>query len=301
MTEWPPFDPPPPLSPAARRLGVLVPDPFDAEVLSIHSRVVNLLLPPGLLVSLVRDPGDTTALAIQVPGLEPQACESLSFHRRGALLRSSVSESKGRQGRVAGGPVGLSFAVSLEGARAFTGRALRGEFFDGAGEVLRTAILRYSGEEGFASLLDDPGNAFARKAGKIVAEGPGALSKLVGLGIGFTPSGDDFLTGYLMASELRSRGYRGPSTDAEGAAAALRAAIAGRLGSTTPGGRTLLYLALRGSYPCYLLRFWRRLRGLPGSGETEAAVDDAVRRVSLHGETSGLDAATGFVWFLLTS
>ena len=268
----------------ARHLGVLVPDSFDAEVLSVHSRVVNLLLPSGVLVSLVRNPGDMTALAIQVPELDPGRIGSVTFSRRGAYLR--------------GIPAGV--AVSLEGARGFAGRPLRGRFFEGAAQELRSAVLRRGSEEGFASLLSRPRNAFARRAASIVAEGPGAFSRLVGLGIGFTPSGDDFLTGYLMASELWSRFHR-RSDGADEKTPALGASIEERLGSTTPGGRTLLSLALRGSYPCYLLRFWRSLRGLDGTRGSTAAVEQAVRRVAEHGETSGLDAVTGFVCFLLTT
>lgn len=254
----------------------MVPDPFTAEVLSTHSRVVNLLLPEGLLVSLVRDSEDMTALSIEVPELPTGdaasgAFSQGAFSRRGTVIRSA------------------SLTVSLGTERRFTGKPLAGGFPERLGESLRAAILRLSGDDGFASVLSKPRNVFARKAAEILAEGLAGLPKLLGLGIGFTPSGDDFLTGYLMASDLRGASAGG-----------LRRSIEERLAGTTPGGRTLLYLAVRKSYPCYLLRFWRGLRLVDGTRISATTVSEAVRGARTHGETSGLDAVAGFAWFLLT-
>jgi hypothetical protein len=225
---------------------------------------------------LVRDAGDMTALAIEVPGLTGFDGASGTFSREVCL-------------RIASG-------------RTFTGKPLRGRFADGLGETLRSAILEISREEGFASVLDTPRNAFARKAKEILSQSAETLSPLLGLGVGFTPSGDDFLAGYLMASDLWSAS-RGNSRDAEDAkisATRLREGVRDRLGETTPGGRTLLYLALRKSYPWYLLRFWRSIRVIDGDRRPGADVSEAVQCAAGHGETSGLDALTGFAWFLLT-
>lgn len=272
----------------ARHVGALVPDPFTAEIASLHSRVVNLLLPDGLLVSLVKDPGDMTALAIEVPGLPNVDLASRVFTRSGGVIRSSSA-----------------YAVRLGSGRTFAGKPLRGRFSDGLGQTLRSEILRLSGSDGFASVLDNPQNAFARRAGAILADGEQGLSRLLGLGIGFTPSGDDFLTGYLMASDLwcASRGASGAqegSSAQETSAAGLRESIGARLAETTAGGRTLLYLALRKSYPWYLLRFWRSIRVIDGDRRPGADLSEAVQCAARHGETSGLDALTGFAWFLLT-
>ncbi len=279
----------PPGAVPARHVGALVPAPFTAEVMSVHSRVVNLLLPEGFLVSLVRDPGDMTALAIEVPGLPNNGFDCRVFSRSGALVRSppSTSGSKGE------------LVIALGSGRTFSGGLLRGSLGDGLGATLRSAIPGLSGDDGFVSLLAEPRNQFARRAAEVLARGEGELPKLLGLGIGFTPSGDDFLTGYLMASDL----WRASGRDAgveEAAAARLRKSIDARLAETTAGGRTLLYLALRKSYPCYLLRFWRSIRLNNGGRLPANRVVTAVGRAADHGETSGLDALTGFAWFLLT-
>lgn len=274
---------------AARHVGALVPDPFTAEVASVHSRVVNLLLPEGFLVSLVRDPGDMTALAIEVPRLPNSGFDSRLLSRSGALVRSRPS-TFGSKGEL---------AIALGSGRTFSGGLLRGSLADGLGETLRSAILGLSGDDGFVSLLAEPRNQFARRAAEVLAQGDAELSRLLGLGIGFTPSGDDFLTGYLMASDL----WCASGSDAgvgEASAARLRQSIGDRFTETTPGGRTLLYLALRRSYPWYLLRFWRRIRVIDGDQLYKAGVSEAVKRAATHGETSGLDALTGFAWFLLT-
>ncbi len=273
----------------ARHVGALVPDPFTAKVMSVHSRVVNLLLPEGFLVSLVRDPGDMTALAIEVPDLPKSDFDSRLFSRRGAVVRSRLS-TFGSRGEL---------IIALGFGRTFTGGPLRGSLSEGLGEALCSAVLGFSGDDGFASLLAEPRNIFARRAADLLAQGGEELSKLVGLGIGFTPSGDDFLTGYLMASDLWCAS-RGSSAAEEASTASLRRGIHDRLSETTPGGRTLLYLALRKSYPCYLLRFWRSIRASNGGRLAEDRVAAAARRATDHGETSGLDALTGFAWFLLT-
>ena len=289
MSKKRPSGPLPPDTIPARHVGALVPDPFTAEVMSVHSRVVNLLLPEGFLVSLVRDPGDMTALAIEVPGLPTGDFDSRLFSREGADVRSRRS-TFGSQGEL---------IIALGSGRTFTGGLLRGGLAEGLGETLRSAVLGFSGDDGFASLLAEPRNVFARRAAEVLAQGDEELSKLLGLGIGFTPSGDDFLTGYLMASDLWCAS-RGSSAAEEGSTASLRRGIHDRLSKTTPGGRTLLYLALRKSYPCYLLRFWRSIRPSNGGRIAGDRVAAAARRAAEHGETSGLDALTGFTWFLLT-
>jgi len=63
---------------------------------------------------------------------------------------------------------------------------------------------------------------------------------------------------------------------------------------TTPAGRTLLALAIAGSYPRYLLRFHERLFAASSAAHAAEAVGEAVG----HGETSGTDALVGFLWRL---
>jgi hypothetical protein len=111
--------------------------------------------------------------------------------------------------------------------------------------------------------------------------GPGAAA-VVGLGLDFTPSGDDFLAGALLA-EARLPG---------GGRALDRAAIARALGGTHPRGRTLLALARRGSFRRYLPRV---LDGLAASA-SQADADAAVVEAAAHGETPGTNTMVGLLW-----
>jgi hypothetical protein len=115
----------------------------------------------------------------------------------------------------------------------------------------------------------------------------------VGLGPGFTPSGDDFLSGVLLGCGLSGQAL--PEEQ--------QAAIAQGLDRTNAAGRTLLWLALRGSFPAYLLRLAEDLdridgEGCKGGGGRGRRVEQAVRRATGFGETSGTDAAVGLLWCL---
>jgi hypothetical protein len=113
----------------------------------------------------------------------------------------------------------------------------------------------------------------ARQAIRVLAAG--RLAELVGLGPGMTPAGDDFLAGALLA---------GINT------AEIDAALPG----TTPAGRTLLWTALRGSFPFYLCSFMERLAG----AVSEEEIVEAVNAACSQGETSGTDALVGFCWMM---
>lgn len=102
-----------------------------------------------------------------------------------------------------------------------------------------------------------------------------AAARLVGLGPGLTPSGDDFLAGFLLLA-LRT-GW--------GVAAPLRAAIdALPPGRTTPVGESLLHWAMEGVVGERAL-YWLDglLHGAPRSIELVLAI----------GATSGVDFAAG--------
>ena len=126
--------------------------------------------------------------------------------------------------------------------------------------------------------------------------GPGplrGLSRLGGLGNGFTPSGDDFISGVLLAREMTGRG--GPELDEQ--------EIRSALDRTNDGGRTLLTGVLSRCFPAYLLEFAGAIAASirsssSGGAAVERSVQDAVRAAAAHGETSGTDAVTGFAWYL---
>jgi len=69
-----------------------------------------------------------------------------------------------------------------------------------------------------------------------------------------------------------------------------RVTIKTKLSGTTEGGKTLLQLALRNSFPFYLKQFAESIF----SGSFASAV--VVEKVVKHGSTSGSDALTGFLW-----
>lgn len=104
------------------------------------------------------------------------------------------------------------------------------------------------------------------------------LSFLIGLGIGFTPSGDDFLTGVMLYEAM------------SGTKIINREAIEANITGTTWGGRTLLYLGLDNSFPYYLKHFAESIL------EGDFSPSELVKDVLKHGSTSGSDALTGFLW-----
>jgi hypothetical protein len=113
------------------------------------------------------------------------------------------------------------------------------------------------------------------------------LEPLVGLGMGFTPSGDDFLAGVFLGERaLLLQRAAAPEIDSQ--------SIASMLHRSSPGGRTLLWLALRGSFPSYLLA---AARGL-ARAVTLQAVFEVVEKAVAHGKTSGTDALVGLLWYL---
>ncbi len=120
---------------------------------------------------------------------------------------------------------------------------------------------------------------------------PAGIPALVGLGPGFTPSGDDFAAGVLLARTLTGTGID----------PAEREAIRSRLPGTAPGGRSLLLGAVDGRFPDYLVRFSMMLKQAcaadPEAGRA-AVVADAVRAAVAHGETSGSDSLAGLLYAL---
>jgi Protein of unknown function (DUF2877) len=108
------------------------------------------------------------------------------------------------------------------------------------------------------------------------------LENLIGLGQGLTPSGDDFITGALFGEYHSINAVR-----------ISREKIRKRLDSTTFAGKTLIYLALQGSFPTYLLFFQKELSDTLVINNLRAAV----LKVSHHGSTSGLDTLAGFYWY----
>ncbi|MGH3400133.1 MAG: DUF2877 domain-containing protein, partial [Streptosporangiaceae bacterium] len=119
-------------------------------------------------------------------------------------------------------------------------------------------------------------------------DGPGAVEaarRLIGLGPGLTPSGDDMLAGLLLA--LRLLGGATAGARAVWLADQLAATVTRHARErTTPVSAALLHCAARGQGSAEVGRVLRALGGL----EPAAA---AVARLLAIGHTSGADLAWG--------
>jgi len=135
-------------------------------------------------------------------------------------------------------------------------------------------------------------NAYSLRAAVLLKKPvPQALAGLVGLGPGFTPSGDDFVCGSLAADI-----FWGPAKPQDLRPILKRLSPAKRERDdpsdvTTPGGAALVWLACRRSFPRLLTSFARALLLADMT-----AVEVEVRRILSHGATSGADMLAGFVW-----
>ncbi|MCD6396501.1 MAG: DUF2877 domain-containing protein, partial [Spirochaetaceae bacterium] len=155
---------------------------------------------------------------------------------------------------------------------------------------LKRAFNKLATDEGLSPVLTNKeGNIYSNAAKKIIDTAPGSadvsreallidLSKLVGLGIGFTPSGDDFLAGIMLYETM------------SGVCLINRDSVRTRIQGTTEGGRTLLSLALRNSFPFYLKQFAEKISiyNFPSQVVVQQALS--------HGSTSGSDSLAGFLW-----
>jgi hypothetical protein len=113
----------------------------------------------------------------------------------------------------------------------------------------------------------------------------GAAARLVGLGQGLTPAGDDFLCGFLAAGYCRRAASLAPSRLLRSFAEAVRQL----LGQTTDVSASFLRDALRGYVSCPLAALAEACA--PGGD-----LDGALLRLAAIGHSSGLDAATGFFY-----
>ena len=120
-----------------------------------------------------------------------------------------------------------------------------------------------------------------------------ASARLVGLGSGLTPSGDDFLCGVMAA--LWCTGAEGTSRarfrDAWGAA------LANVLDRTNEVSATLLECAIAGSF-CGALRGLAAALARGGTGGRAQELHAAMGRLCAWGHSSGMDTATGFLFGL---
>ncbi|HTX73834.1 MAG TPA: DUF2877 domain-containing protein [Rectinemataceae bacterium] len=120
-----------------------------------------------------------------------------------------------------------------------------------------------------------------------------AVASLVGRGPGLTPSGDDFLCGWLAA--LRCGAGSADGAPAPGPAEALSRATAQSLDATTDISASLLRCAMQGFWPEPLADLAAAL-----ADEREFEAIRALDELCRFGHSSGADIATGFLFGLAT-
>ncbi len=241
---------------------------------SVHGRAVNILRPDGLVVSLLGSSDAMTDLGIVVPGLFAGPLQGLQGRSIAALGRRIAIDGLG--------------GIALGGAATWSGKVRSGAGRGGTPSAIAAALadtLARHGTPGGVLALAVPSreSTWSTAARRCLEADPFDAAALVGLGPGMTPAGDDFLAGVLFAMRLGwARLPRGQSP------ARLRRAVAEALPRTTPAGRTLLVLALRGRFAAPLLE-------LAMSAGFDV-VGEAARALCALGETSGTDTLVGCWW-----
>jgi hypothetical protein len=250
--------------------GALIGDrPWAGRILSVHPRALNILRADGLAVSVVADRASMSAMGVLAKDLfesppDRQLADRAAGMEEGVLSLDrwaavACARCPAWEGRVDAAAVRL---ISVEVVQA-----IREALFD-------------EGKPG--GLLEVLGNGAARSAFATRVRDSlenGRPEELVGCGPGLTPAGDDFLAGAILAS---------PASFVHGDARFER-----RLPGTTSPGRTLLWMALQGRFPAYLVDF---IDTAVTASASRDAIRSAVRAACAHGETSGTDALAGFCW-----
>jgi hypothetical protein len=258
----------------ARARGELIGDaPWTGRVLSLHARALNILRADGLAVSVVADRISMSAMGV----LATELFEA-------PLDTNLVDKSVTMENAV----ITLDHFASIDCANCprWEGRIDPAAVRMMPAEMvhaIRNALFIHGKPGGLLDVLRGApaGNSFVTRARKSLEEG--TPEGLVGCGPGLTPSGDDFLTGAILASSTM--------------ASHMRARLERVLPGTTPAGRTLLWMALQGRFPAYLVDF------MDAAARTASldAISSAVRAACAQGETSGTDALAGFCWQMLSS
>jgi hypothetical protein len=323
-------------------IGFLVPPPYwSARIVGVYSRAISLLHADGALVSLVRGEEDMEARAIALAGhWEPFRLRAAQAFEEAGEKRLAIVDYRGQGGtggeqllrlslRAGAQDNGLDegstaedsgkhgYVVALYGAepwdprdglrRCCSAENMTKEGLNAAIVSSRAQLKTFLSQTRFeASARDGIGGkgpfatAFAR-----LKERDDYPACLVGFGPGTTPAGDDWLTGFLAAADLRAlaAGPDGAAAESGGPpsdsrtpridTATLRAAIGVGLSRTNAAGRSLLLGALAGAPPAYLLRVRRACLSRQADGG--AALSQAMADASGHGASSGRDSLEGFL------
>jgi hypothetical protein len=235
--------------------------------------------PARLADGSIRMRGRQFALAVDLHGAQRRPLRSLpAIGRVTSLCRGCAT-------RVAAVQAAAAHDLRLD-ALLGLGRAMTKP-----GQSLQNAALALGSS---ARTLACPPN---RAAGTLFRPGLAArrtplwqsVSALIGLGNGLTPSGDDFLCGFVAAVRTRCLA----AAQGSGLLEALRAAVEGNLGATGDISASLLRWAILDHWPEPLLDLADAI-AVDRHAQALRAVDDLCGL----GHASGADMATGFLFGL---
>ena len=265
----------------ARIAGSLFPErEWEGKIFSIHDHVVNIIHPDNYLISVVENTKDLTDLSFMPPDFKLFKKLISSGRTKTVLYKKNIFK------------VG-SYRISIENAERWNGRITESAYnLDNQFKYLQKNYYDNSADEGLSSIItgkkkDRFSSSASEKLRNIRGNYTADISFLVGLGVGFTPSGDDFITGVLLYDRLFPKKIK---LDKE--------SIQSKISKTTSGGKTLLMLALKGSFPNYLKSFSEKFLETAelDPEQYKDKIEEYLFDVLAHGSTSGSDSIAGFIW-----
>ena len=283
----------------AATLGSEVPrGEFPVRVHSVFHAALNLSPPNGDILTLLSAEVDDLPRSVRLASAEDFAVLGLAPGDRGVFTVDGIElERSAGRGRfqvdcVAARRLGARPVPPLRGngERWRAGVALLEALQERAATDLRIAPLlagaRSSGAMG--ERLTQAALELGRgvRAGRLDAM-RGAAARLVGLGQGLTPAGDDFLCGFFVAGHCRRAARLARARLLTSFAEVVR----DLLEQTTDISAVFLRDALAGRVSRPLAALAEACSRAPGSD-----LDGALRRLAAIGHSSGLDAATGFFY-----
>lgn len=302
-------------------IGSLLPTiPWIGEVFSTHTHVINILHPDSYLISIIDRRRDMSPLGIRVDSLPIRMQSGMTVVGRGdcLILDDSVSIrlTKGSQydGTIDYHPSPLPLMRKAVHRECLI-RELSNELFTVGnpaglmGLITDSTANLYTRKAVVCGITCSREHTNAKRKAKL-----DNLPALIGLGPGFTPSGDDFISGAILASTSIPFLYEGEDAMQKNPVLPIEE-IKTSLHNTTEGGKTLLYLACHRQFPRYMKRFAKRfidsVHENTIASECGIAVGDTSARCTIgedlrtgivdavsFGETSGTDMMTGFLWYL---
>ena len=273
----------------------------EGRIVSIFDKAVNILIPQELLVSLVRHTKQMTPMSVKCPAFFED------LRSRQLRLRLGEMARIGKERLTIG-----NRQIDLKTARSFQGFPAcnrLGWFEPDKMSACRRVLCLVGRKGGLLGLLDEKEaeNPFVQKGlglrdglirsrrSRMVA----CLTKFVGLGVGFTPAGDDLICGFLLGQKVLGLSNANLNPDRrelkpEPLSEEEKRSIWTKTAQTNAGGRTLIWMALQGRFPGFLLDAVAGLSKAQGTPDIFRVLNTAVSR----GHTSGTDALVGFLLYL---